>query len=364
MISNNIIPKFPVVKDSLHAELKRKVQEYFDENKMAPTGNLNLYTKAILMVSLFIIVYMHLLLFTPAWYFAVVECVVLGCLIAGIGFNVMHDGSHGSFSKYKFANKLAAYSANIVGANHFMWNIKHNMLHHSFTNVDGVDDDIEIGFLMRMAPSQKHYKLHRFQHLYFWVLYMMLYVFWILFSDYQKYFAQRIGEIPLKKMAFKDHFTFWAIKVYHGFVFIVLPIILVGWLYWLIGFLIFSLVAGFILSIVFQLAHTVEGTAFPMKDEHNQKLPDEFAAHQIKTTANFATKNKLVSWFVGGLNFQIEHHLFPKISHVHYPAISNIVRSICKEHQLKYIEYPTVGKAIMAHVKFLKRMGRKGFMMA
>ena len=356
-----MIPKFPTVKDSLHTELRKKVQEYFEVNGIALTGNANLYAKAIIMVSLFIVVYLHLLLFTPAWYFAITECVVLGCLIAGIGFNVMHDGSHGSFSKSKLANRLAACSVNLVGANHFMWNMKHNMLHHSFTNIEGVDDDIEIGFLMRMAPTQKRYKMHRFQHVYFWLLYMMLYVFWVFFSDYQKYFTQRIGEIPLKKMVLRDHISFWLIKVYHGMVFILLPILLVGWISWLTGFLTFSLVAGFILSIVFQLAHTVEGTAFPLANELNHKLPDEFATHQIKTTANFATKSKLVSWLVGGLNFQIEHHLFPKISHVHYPAISKIVRTVCKEHQLRYLEYPTVRKAIAAHVKFLRQMGKNEF---
>jgi linoleoyl-CoA desaturase len=246
----------------------------------------------------------------------------------------------------------------MLGANHFMWNMKHNMIHHSFTNVDGVDDDIEIGFLMRMAPTQKRLWMHRFQHFYFAFLYMLLYVFWIFFTDYQKYFTQRIGEMPLKKMTLKDHLAFWVIKVYHGFVFIALPIMLVGWLHWLVGFLTFSLVAGFILSIVFQLAHTVEGTEFPVAQMPANKLPDEFAEHQIKTTANFATRSKLVSWLVGGLNFQIEHHLFPKISHVHYPAISNIVRAVCREYQLQYIEYPTVPKAIRAHVRFLRQMGK------
>ncbi len=359
MSVSSITPKFSsVTNNSLHAELRKRVQEYFDSKGISTTGNMSLFTKAILLVSLFIIVYAHLLLFTPAWYFAVAECVLLGCLIAAIGFNVMHDGSHGSFSKYKWKNKLAAYSVNMLGANHFMWNMKHNMIHHSFTNVDGVDDDIEIGFLMRMAPTQKRFWMHRFQHFYFAFLYMLLYVFWIFFTDYQKYFTQRIGEMPLKKMTLKDHLAFWVIKIYHGFVFIALPIMLVGWLHWLVGFLTFSLVAGFILSIVFQLAHTVEGTEFPVAQMPANKLPDEFAEHQIKTTANFATRSKLVSWLVGGLNFQIEHHLFPKISHVHYPAISKIVRTVCGEYQLQYIEYPTVRKAIVAHVKFLRQMGK------
>jgi linoleoyl-CoA desaturase len=353
-----VIPKFPSTQNSLHNELRKRVQQYFDDNGINATGNPHLFTKAILMVSAFIAIYVHLLVWTPVWYIGIAECVVLGCLIAGIGFNVMHDGSHGSFSKHKWVNKLASYSMNILGANHFMWNMKHNMIHHSFTNVDGVDDDIEIGVLMRMAPTQKYYKIHRFQYVYFWFLYMLLYVFWIFFSDYNKYFSQRIGNVPLKKMNWKDHAAFWLVKIYHGVVFIVLPILLVGWLWWLVGFLTFSLVAGFILSIVFQLAHTVEHTQFPEADAVTNKLPDEFAAHQIKTTANFATKNKLVSWFVGGLNFQIEHHLFPKISHVHYPAISDIVRNVCKEHHLQYIEFKTTFKAIAAHVRFLKEMGR------
>ena len=159
-------------------------------------------------------------------------------------------------------------------------------------------------------------------------------------------------------MTLVDHFEFWGVKLYHIAFFIVIPIYAVGWLAWLVGFCVMSVVAGFVLSIVFQLAHTVEQTAFPIADIESHKLPDEFAAHQIKTTANFATRNKLVSWLVGGLNFQIEHHLFPKVSHVHYPAISKIVRKICAEYQLKYIEYPTMRRAVVAHVRFLRSMGR------
>lgn len=357
-MNNFVTPKFPHVKQSLHLELKRRVQAYFDERGINATGNPTLFSKAIIMVCAFVLVYIHLVFFTPIWYMAILECIVLGGLVAAIGFNVMHDGSHGSFSTNKWVNRIAASSISMLGANHFMWNVKHNMIHHSFTNVDGVDDDIEIGILMRMAPTQKHVKVHQFQHLYFWVLYMLLYVFWIFFTDYKKYFTQKIGNVPLKKMNITDHIEFWGVKLYHAAVFIVIPIVFVGWVNWVIGFLIMSMFAGFVLSIVFQLAHTVEHTEFPLANIETHQLPDEFAAHQIKTTANFATGNKLVSWLVGGLNFQIEHHLFPKISHVHYPAISDIVRNVCKEYQLQYIEYPTVRRAVVAHVRFLKQMGQ------
>ena len=94
--------------------------------------------------------------------------------------------------------------------------------------------------------------------------------------------------------------------------FVVLPIYMVGFMPWLIGFLVYSLLAGFVLSIVFQLAHTVEDTAFPTPDAATGRLEDEWAIHQLHTTANFATRNKIVSWFTGGLNFQVEHHLFPR----------------------------------------------------
>ena len=355
---NNIIPKFPVVKESLHAELRRRVNQYFKDNNIDPTGDSRLFFKAILLVLVFGALYTHLIFVQPVWYVSLIECFALGGVIAAIGFNVMHDGSHGSFSQNKILNKIAAHSISMLGANHFMWNMKHNMIHHTFTNIDGVDDDIEVGIFMRMAPTQKRLKAHKFQHFYFWFLYMLLYVFWIFYTDYSKYFKKKIGSVPLKKMEVSDHIGFWLVKVYHAALFIAIPIYMVGWLNWLIGFITITFFAGFVLSIVFQLAHTVEHTEFPVASVEENKMPDEFAAHQIKTTANFATKNKLVSWLVGGLNFQIEHHLFPKISHIHYPAISDIIRNVCKEYQLQYIEYPTTRKAIAAHVRFLREMGR------
>ncbi len=354
------IPRFPTVKQSLHTELRKRVQAYFDTKGIATTGSPKLFTKALFFLLTFVGIYIHVVFFTPPWYIALLDCFALGGFVAAIGFNVMHDGSHGSFSKNSNLNKLAGFSMNILGANNFMWHMKHVVIHHTFTNVDGIDDDIDAGILLRMAPTQKRYKMHKFQHIYFWFLYSLLYVFWVFFTDYKKYFSSKIGNVGIKKMTALQHVNFWFTKVFHAAVYIVVPILTVGWLSWLIGFLIMGMVAGFILSIVFQLAHTVDTAAFPQVDnaESNQ-LPEEFAIHQLKTTANFATKNKLISWLVGGLNFQIEHHLFPKISHIHYPAISKIVKATCKEYQLEYIEYPTMTKAIGAHVRFLKQMGKR-----
>ena len=304
-----LTPKFATVSHSFHTELKKRIGNYFEELGKSTTGNYKLFLKAVILMVSFTFVYIHLVFFTPATLWAILECVLLGGIVAAIGFNVMHDGAHGSFSKYKWVNLFAAFSLNILGGNSFMWNQKHNVIHHAFTNVDGVDDDIDIQPWMRMSATQKKYRLHKYQHLYFWFLYSLLYIFWIFVLDYQKYFKSKVGTMPLKKMTTADHFVFWGFKIFHAFLFVFLPIYMINFTDWLIGFVIFTCVAGFVLSLVFQLAHTVEHTAFPVANMDTNKLEDEWAVHQIKTTANFATNNPVVSWLVGGLNFQIEHHL-------------------------------------------------------
>ncbi len=352
------IPKFPNVRPSFHVELKNRINEYFETTGKSLVGNSNLYTKAVILVLSFLFLYIHLVFFTPGVVWAILECVLLGIVVAGIGFNIMHDGAHGSFSKYKWLNNIAASSLNVLGGSSFMWNMKHNVIHHAYTNIDGVDDDIDIQPWLRMSTTQPKLVMHRYQHIYFWFLYSLLYILWVFLLDYQKYFRGKIGEMPLKKMTATDHIIFWSFKIFYLVVFIALPVYTVGFVSWLVGFLIFSLVAGFVISIVFQLAHTVEHTHFPMPHEDTGKLDDEWAIHQLKTTANFAPRNKFISWLVGGLNFQIEHHLFPKISHVHYAELRRIIKQACAEYGVSYIEYPRMRHAILSHVSFLKQMGR------
>jgi len=352
------IPKFPSVKHSFHTELKKRINHYFETSGKSQEGNTNLYTKAIILLLSFAFLYVHLVFFTPALFFCILESVLLGMVVAGIGFNIMHDGAHGSFSQHKWLNKAAAFTLNVFGGSSFMWNVKHNVIHHAYTNIDGVDDDIDIQPWLRMSSTQPKLAMHRYQHVYFWFLYSLLYILWVFVLDYQKYFKRKVGGMPLKKMGAADHIVFWTFKLFFIFLFVAIPIYMVGFISWLVGFLIFTLVAGFVLSIVFQLAHTVEHTHFPVPHEETGKLDDEWAIHQLKTTANFAPKNRLISWFVGGLNFQIEHHLFPKISHVHYSKIRKIIKQACAEYDIPYIEYPKLRQAVVSHASFLKQMGR------
>ena len=352
-------PKFMNVSGStFYQELKARVNDYFAKAKKNSTGNFSLYFKAVLLWSLYVALYVHVIFFyAPVWV-SIIECVLMGGITAAIGFNVMHDGGHGSFSNSKFWNKIAAFSVNALGASGIMWNNKHNIIHHTYTNIDGVDDDIEIKPMLRMCPTQKKYKIHRYQHIYVWFLYTLLLIIWVFATDYKKYFRKKVGSVPIKKMSRFEHIAFWVAKIGYYFMMIALPIWMVGFVHWLLGFLIISMVAGFVLSVVFQLAHTVEETTFPIPVGDIKTIENEWAIHQVQTTANFATRNRLISWLVGGLNFQIEHHLFPKVSHIHYPAISKIIKQTCAEYGVKYIEFPKMRHAIASHAMHLKRMGR------
>jgi linoleoyl-CoA desaturase len=222
------IPKFINPNTSFRNELKQRVDAYFQQTGKKVTGGVALFTKAAILTVLFAALYTHLVFFTPGVVLSVLECMVLGCVVSGIGFNIMHDGAHGTFSRFGWMNTLAAFSLNVLGGSHFMWNMKHNVIHHAYTNVDGVDDDIDIKPWMRMSESQPKYVIHRYQHLYFWFLYSLLYILWIFVLDYQKYFKRKIGIMPIKKMSAGDHLIFWGFKVINVGLYVVLPIYTLG----------------------------------------------------------------------------------------------------------------------------------------
>ena len=340
--------------------LKEKVDNYFTENNIKPTGNRRLYIKTAVLITTAVGMYTTLVFFTPPIAIAIVVCALFGVNLAAIGFNIMHDGGHGSFSGRKWANSASTYFLNIMGANSYFWKIKHNINHHTFTNIDGMDNDIQAEPFMRFHKGQKRYWIHRFQHLYWVLLYGVTYFTWIFYEDFQKYFSGKVVASGAdKKLNLKEHVVFWATKICYAFTYIILPIMMVGVLKAMVGFAIIAFVTGVFITVVFQLAHVVEGTNFPEVEEGPNKIEKEWAIHQVNTTADFATKNVVATWLLGGLNFQIEHHLFPRISHVHYPKIHQFVKETCLQFNVPCIEYPTVRQAVYSHLLYIKRMGRE-----
>jgi linoleoyl-CoA desaturase len=349
--------KFPGNQSAFYTDLKARVNAYFEKNKLSKHGNTYLLIKSALFLAIFCTVYAVLVFITPAAWLSILLCIILGITASAIGFNIMHDGGHGSLSSNKFINRLAALTLNMLGGSSFLWNIKHNQLHHTFTNVEGHDDDIENEPFIRMQSSQKAYWFQRFQHIYWVVIYGLMYLAWVLYLDFVKYFRRRIGSRENISMTWQQHLGFWFTKMAFIGIFIVLPLFFMSTGHFITGFMIFTFTTGLIISVIFQLAHGVEGPEF-INPESEKTLQYDWATHQVKTTANFATKNPVITFFTGGLNFQIEHHLFPQISHVHYPKLSRIVRETCRDHGLKYHEWPTMRQAVVSHIRFLKKMGR------
>lgn len=346
--------------NDFYQSLKSSVDEYFVNNKIKRTGDWRLFSKTIILVTAAIAMYIILITASVNAWIALLLCMVLGFTLASVGFSVMHDANHGSYSTKPWLNDFLGLSLNAMGASSYFWKQKHNIIHHTYTNVDGIDDDIAKSPIIRQCESQKWVPAHKVQYLYLLPVYSLSTIFWIFIMDFKKYFSHKIYTTDAWKMNTKNHIIFWTTKILYLFAYVALPIYVWGFLPWFAGYMALNAVMGLTLSIVFQLAHVVENTEFEhVPLDETKHIETAWAEHQVKTTANFAMGNKIVSWFVGGLNFQIEHHLFPRVSHIHYPAISRIVMQKCKEFNLPYNKYDTMTEAVASHFRVMKYLGKK-----
>ena len=346
--------------NQFYQSLKVSVDQYFEKKGIKKTGDSRLYIKTIMLIGAAITMYCSLMFFKMDTLPALLVCALLGFTFASIGFGVMHDANHGSYSTRPWLNDMLGLSANALGASSFFWKQKHNIIHHTYTNVDGLDDDIAKSPIIRQCETQKWVPAHRIQHLYLLPVYALSSIFWVFIMDFTKYFTRKIYRTDAWKMTLKNHIIFWATKVAFVIFYMLLPIMVWGFGQWLLGFFVLHVVMGLTLSLVFQLAHVVENTEFEnVALDETKHIETAWAEHELKTTSNFAMNNKVISWFVGGLNYQIEHHLFPRVSHVHYPAISKIVMQKCAEYNLPYNKYDTMQAALASHFKVMKLLGKK-----
>ncbi|MBD0724027.1 acyl-CoA desaturase [Flavobacterium sp. L1I52] len=339
--------------------LNSRVNNYFKENNISKAGNWKLHVKAVILFTVFLVPYFLILTLNMPFWVHLLLTIVMGIGMAGLGMNVMHDGNHGSYSNKKWVNKIMGGTIYVLAGNVYNWQVQHNVLHHTYTNIPGHDEDLEAGRIIRFTKSAKWHRFHRFQHYYSVFLYGLLTFNWALTTDFKQmrnYIKRKLsyGEPKSPKILWT---TLIITKIIYAIIWIVLPII-IGIVWWkvLIGFFVMHYTAGLILSIVFQLAHVVEEAENPSPNELGE-MENTWAIHQLFTTTNFAPKNWLVNWYTGGLNHQIEHHIFPNISHIHYGKIAKIVRETAQECNLPYYEYKTMRSAVIAHFKHLKELG-------
>lgn len=339
------------------ADLQEHLNSYLYASRCYKEGGTILYAKAAFSYLLFFIGYVGLVFTAKSAPVAIFFAFVLTQGMVLVGFNVMHDGAHGSFSRKNWLNWLAGASMDILGGSQSLWRQKHNMLHHTYTNVNGKDDDINLGLLMRLAPQQPWRAWHRVQHLYAPVLYSLFSLYSVGFGDFHKLLTNRISDVQLQARRWWELPYFFLMKsIYVGYS-IIIPMQLHSARVTIIFFICIHLLFGFTLSLIFQLAHAVMGVEFPCTDAQS-RMPYDWATHQLCSTSNFAVDNTFVRLYTGGLNHQVEHHLFHRVSHVHYHRLSKIVRQTCLEYGLTYHVNPTFFSAIRSHFAFLYQMGR------
>lgn len=338
--------------------LRQRIDTYFEESGKKRRDLPQMYLKTAIIMAWFVASYVGLVFFATAVWQAALLCVSLGFAMAAIGFNIQHDGGHNAYSDSKRINNLMAMTLDLLGGSSYLWKRTHNQIHHSYTNIDGHDDDIDLGVLGRLSPHQPSYWFHKAQHVYLWFLYGFLPFKWQLYDDLGFMVHRRIAghRYPRPKgwelavfIGGKLMFLGWALA---------LPLFFHKWYVVLAAWFGVSWLQGVILSVVFQLAHVVEEADFPAPDEITNRIENEWAIHQVETTVDFARTSRLVNWFTGGLNYQIEHHLFPQICHLHYPALSQIVEETSKEFGVSYSAHQTFGAAVASHYRLLKAMGR------
>jgi linoleoyl-CoA desaturase len=340
-------------------DLARAVAGHFDARGLSPKATPAMVVKTVVMLVWTAGTYALILAPGLPWSARWAACVAFGFGLAGMGMSIGHDALHGAYSRRPWLNRLLGCTFDVMGASSYIWRFTHNIAHHSYTNVEGLDLDIDYDPILRMSPATPRRWFHRWQSWYAFLLYLLAGLHWVYVKDL-KYFARRtLG--PSRNL--RHPWTAWA-----GFLAgrvgvlaytIVVPLLVLDPAWWqlAIGYLTAHMVAGATLALVFQVAHAVEGPAMtPSSPEGGPS--DAFHAHQLRTTANVACDNRLLSWYVGGLNFQVEHHLFPQICSVHYPVLRPIVRELAVRHRLPYHEFPTMTSALRSHARHLRRLGR------
>jgi linoleoyl-CoA desaturase len=363
----DIVRFAPKGEDSFYDAVVAKVTEYFESNKISPYANSAMWIKTAVMLLLYFVPYLLIVAGLGAgslWLFFLFW-LLMGLGMCGIGTAVMHDANHGTYSPNKKVNNFISHILEIIGGYTVTWRIQHNVLHHTYTNVAGLDEDMDSIILLRFSPRQKRYWFHRYQYIYAWFFYMVMTLFWMTAKDYLQVIRYKHHDLLIKQKVSLSQaiFRITLYKLFYYAYVLVLPILFSGqsWYFVVMGFLLMHFTAGLFLSCIFQPSHIMEASAFasPLQSTGKRQMADTWAVHEVVNTTDFAPHNYFLSWFVGGLNYQIEHHLFTTVCHVHYRKLAPIVQAITEQYRLPYHVQPTFFQALRKHAEMLKILGRK-----
>jgi linoleoyl-CoA desaturase len=351
-------PKFPKDKHRLLHELRRRADEYFAKSGRSKRDCWQMYLKTMIILIWLVTSYTLLVFVTNTFWLAIPLAVSLSLSVTAVAFSIQHDGSHQAYSRYFWVNRLAAMTLDMIGASSYLWRWKHIVYHHTYPNVAGQDTDIDVGVFARFSPHQRRRWFHQWQHIYLWFLYTLTASSWHLFGDFKDVIIGKIRNHRISRPRGWDLVVFVLGKILSISLLLAIPMLVHPWWIVLLFYMIVSMLIGVMMTVVFQLAHCVEEAEFLQPLDGGVQMADVWAVHQIRTTVDFSRNSRAVCWLFGGLNFQVVHHLFPQICHIHYPVLSRIVEKTCQEFGIPYLAHRSLLAGIVSHFRWLRQMGR------
>jgi linoleoyl-CoA desaturase len=350
--------KHKVTSSGFSKALSQRVDDYFQDRRISRHANLEMFSKTVLGFVLWIATYLWLMTGRFSSLEMVAAYVVHGFAQLYMAFNIAHDANHGAYSRSKRVNRALGCVFDLVGASSYMWRLLHNDAHHTFVNIRGADTTLVAGNIFRFTPHDRRRSFHRYQHLYAPFLYSLSTLDWVLTKDYRWLFQQRFGNRKIAQHPVGELVLLFAGKAFYYTYTLVLPLFLldVPWYAVVLGFIVMHFFLGFTIALIFQPNHFNEESAYPDADEEG-RIANNYIGHIFDTTADYARGNRFATWILGSLNLHVIHHMFPGICHVHYPALTEIVRSTAAEHGLSYRENRTITGAFLAHLRWLKILG-------
>lgn len=338
---------------AFYRELQAQVRAFLKARQLAPVADRRAYRKAALVTLSFAVAYVLFLFLPPSNATVLVLGLAAGLSLAAIAFNIAHDGNHGAYSNREWLNRCAGSALDLMGMSSYLWRWKHNAFHHSRPNDPSVDLDIDLTPLARLSPEQRHCGFHRYQHIYLWPCYSLVIIKWQFMDDIVCLFRGKIGHHAIPRPQGFDLLLFVGGKVLFVCWMFVIPTAAHSFGIALTFYLASHLCGGFVAAIAFQLAHCVEEA----HESSGRVEAGSWAEHQLRCTVDFAPSSRFVAWYFGGLNFQVVHHLFPWISHVHYPAVSPIVQSVSRRWGINYRVNRSLVASLRSHYRWLRRLG-------
>ena len=339
--------------------LKRRTDNYFNENNISRYATSLVFIKAVMILSVFLSSYLLLISGTFGPGTDLLLGTVCGICTVMMVMNIGHDAAHNALFRSRKMNEMACYSFELAGMSHYMWKLNHNIIHHPYPNISPIDSEINQAMpFIRLSPFFRKLKIHRYQHLYAPFLYLLFTINLTLVRDFQDMgiMSKANSQKIVKEFPVKRYVMLFASKLFYITYAVVIPMIVLPFVWWkvLLGFFfVHAMMSIFELTIQFPLHANDRATVVEINETGT--IERKWEEQILENTTDYMPQSRLANFITGGINTHTIHHFFPGICHIHYIALTKILSETAKEFNLGYQCYP-MGKGLVSHFRRIKQL--------